>query len=557
MFFQQEPDYYRPLTYLETAPRYFPRNDPDFRKEKNLLAGKGQSIASLGHLESAYRTDFYNTKDDENRLTDGILAQQPTYTDPAWFRFTHGMGRTILFDLGAVCAVSEFVIRLLKERVTGVSLPRKVQFSVSENGVDFECVANLTGIRSTHDADIVQVRAKVEPAVRARFVRVYFPVTAHVYVDQIEAIGTKCADNARPVVPDAPETVLRPDRYCTAAELGGAKDVLLAYFCHENKAPLDKSAFKPFVGYLDKNGKAKDTLFDGYLFLPFVAFLYDHSRKKPLNKEKWQYYMDQQFLDGKNLDALEEAAAEVADELGKPDLKLKIFFSILYPVPDQHVFGVIGGKPRDFRRLEDRIAALEWLVDEQEERFRAKGYRHLELAGYYWFTEEIDYEDEQLLEMIRSITDRIRKKGLITTWIPYYGASGYDDWRNLGFDMACYQPNYAFRKDIPEQRLFDAARTAKELGMCIELEVGGTEKWNVEHTRNYYAAGAVTGFMKDAAHMYYQDGMPGCFHAAYLSEDPFLHSMYDDTYRFIKGTYPADGFALPQEEAEGGQAAEN
>ncbi len=546
MFFQQEPDYYRPLTYLETTPRYFPRNDPDFRKEKNLLAGKGQSIASLGHLESAYRTDFYNTKDDENRLTDGILAQQPTYTDPAWFRFTHGMGRTILFDLGAVCAVSEFVIRLLKERVTGVSLPRRVQFSVSENGVDFECVANLTGIRSTHDADIVQVRAKVEPAVRARFVRVSFPVAAHAYVDQIEAIGKKDVTGARPVEPDEEDVTNLPNRYCTAAELGGAKDVLLAYFCHEERAPLDKSAFKPFVGYLDENGKAKDTLFDGYLFLPFVAFLYEKSRKKPLNKEKWQYYMDQQFLDGKNLDALEEAAAEVADELGMPDLKLKIFFSILYPVPEQHAFGSVGGKERDFRVLEDRIAALDWLVDEQETRFRAKDYRHLELAGYYWFTEEIDYEDDQLLAMIRSITDRIRGKGLITTWIPYYGASGYDDWRNLGFDMACYQPNYAFRQDIPEQRLFDAAKTAKELGMCIELEVGGTARWNVEHTRNYYAAGAVTGFMKEAAHMYYQDGLPGCFHAAYLSKDPFLHSMYDDTYRFIKGTYPEDGFARPE-----------
>ncbi|MBR4467728.1 MAG: DUF4855 domain-containing protein, partial [Clostridia bacterium] len=317
MVFQQEPDYYKPLTYREVDPRFFPRNDPDFWKEKNLLAGKGQNIASFGHLDSVYCTDSYNTKDTENRLTDGILAQHPTYTDPAWFRFTHGMGRTILFDLGGICAVSEFVIRLLKEKATGVSLPRKIQFSVSENGTDFECVANLTGVRSTHDADIVQVRAKLEPSVRARFVRVYFPVAAHVYVDQIEAIGTKNAENARPVVPDAPDAVTRPDKYCTAQELGGAKDVLLVYFCAENRAPVDASVFKPFVGYLDENGRAKDTLFDGYLFLPFVAFLYDRSQKRPLDKEKWQYYMDQQFLEGKNLDALEEAADEVSAELGK------------------------------------------------------------------------------------------------------------------------------------------------------------------------------------------------------------------------------------------------
>lgn len=152
--------------------------------------------------------------------------------------------------------------------------------------------------------------------------------------------------------------------------------------------------------------------------------------------------------------------------------------------------------------------------------------------------------------MIRFTTDYIRAKNLITTWIPYYLASGYDDWRRLGFDMACYQPNYAFNQKVPEQRLFDAAQTAKLLGMCIELEVGGTEKWNIEHTRNYYAAGAVTRYMQDAAHMYYQGGMPGEFYRAYHSEDPELHSMYDDTYRFIKGTYPADGFDIPAKKEE-------
>ena len=117
------------------------------------------------------------------------------------------------------------------------------------------------------------------------------------------------------------------------------------------------------------------------------------------------------------------------------------------------------------------------------------------------------YEDSQLLEMIRFTTDYIRSKKMITTWIPYYLASGYNDWRRLGFDMACYQPNYAFRQDIPEERLYDAADTAKLLGMCIELEIGGLERWNVEHTRNYYAVGAQTRYMQDAAHMYYLGGL--------------------------------------------------
>ena len=550
MEFQPKGSYYTPYKPKKVEPKYFSKNDNDYRQEKNLLAGKGQSIVSYGALESEFTIPHYNTPDTEKRLTDGVLAEKATYSDPAFFRFSRGVARSIIFDIGGICALKEFRIRFLKEQATGVRLPRKVCFSVSENGVDYGTAALLTGFSTDRESDIVSLVTTVEPAVRGRFVRVDFDCPVHIYIDQIEAIGVKNPENAVSAQPEEPAEANYPDKYCTAAQLGGAKDVVLAYFCDRGRDPLTAEHFKPYVGYLDKNGKATDTLFDGYLFLPFVRFLYEGYKKRPLTKDDWQFYMDQQFIAGGNMDALEEAVEQVALELNQPDLKVKAFFSILYPVMEQHEFGVLDGKMRDLSVLEDRICALKWLIDEQETRFRAKNYKHIELSGYYWFTEEIDYNDAQLLEMIRFTTDYIRAKKLITTWIPYYLASGYDDWRRLGFDMACYQPNYAFNQKVPEQRLFDAAATAKLLGMCIELEVGGTEKWNIEHTRNYYAAGAVTRYMQDAAHMYYQGGMPGEFYRAYHSEDPELHSMYTDTYRFIKGTYPTDGFDIPAKEEQ-------
>ena len=458
--------YYTPYAYAEVKESFFPADAPDYNERINLIAGKGQAIIAYGALTEQDKTVQFNTPDAENRLTDGILAKEATYSDPAWFRFTRGVARSIIFDIGAVAAVSELSIRFLKENATAVRLPNNVS-------------------SDSRDADTY------------------------------------------------------PDRYCSAEQLGGAKDVALAYFCHENQTPLEVEHLLPYVGYI-KDGKITDTLFDGYLFLPFVAFLYEGYKKKPLDKSKWQYYMDTQFLEGKNLDALDEAARQVKEALGLPELKLKVFFSILYPVPEQHEFGVVDGKMRDFAVLEDRIAAMKWLIDEQEERFYAKKYEHLQLSGFYWFTEEIDYEDSQLLEMIRVTTDYVRSKNLITTWIPYYLASGYNDWRRLGFDMACYQPNYAFSQGIPEQRLYDAADTAKLLGMCIELEIGGLEKWNVEHTRNYYAVGAETRYMQDAAHMYYLGSLKDVMFKSCYSDDPYFHTMYDDTYRFIKGTYPPD-----------------
>lgn len=550
MEFQAAKSYYTPYTYTKVAEKLFNKNEPDYRQEKNLLSGKSYAIIAYTDITDPYDCPQYNTPDTENRLTDGVYAERASMNDPAWTRFSRGVARSIVFDIGAIGSVSEFRVRLLREKSTNVRLPRNVCFAVSENGVDFESVAAAENLVSDRDAEIISARVVLKPAVRARFVRATFSCPVHVYIDQIEAIGKKDVTDAREIHPDQTEKSIYPDRYCSADQLGGAKDVVLAYFCQMGRAPLEVEHFLPYVGYLNKEGKATDTLFDGYLFLPFVNFLYEGYKKRPLDKSVWQFYMDQQFIEGKNLDALELAAEQVAKDLNQPDLKLKVFFSILYPVVEQRAFGEIDGKMRDFTVLEDRIAALKWLIDEQEERFNAKQYKHLDLSGYYWFTEEIDYQDEQLLAMIRFTTDYIRAKNMITTWIPYFLASGFDDWKNLGFDMACYQPNYAFRQDIPEQRLFDAAATAKLLGMCIELEVGGTAQWNVEHTRNYYAAGACTRYMQDAAHMYYQEGMPGAFYKAYHSEDPELHSMYDDTYRFIKGTYPADGFDIPQKNEE-------
>ena len=323
--------------------------------------------------------------------------------------------------------------------------------------------------------------------------------------------------------------------------------MLLAYFCHDKIAPITKEIFLPHVAYM-VDGEIKDTLFDGYLFLPYVAFLYDKYTKRPLTKKDWQHYIDTQFIDGYNMDALEAAAEEVGEKLGIKDFKLSVYFSILYPVTAVKEFGVIDGKNRDFTILEDRKAALKWLIDEQYERFNEKKYKHLDLKGYYWFTEEISYADSQLLELLRFTTDYVRGMGLITTWIPYYHASGYNDWQNLGFDVVCYQPNYAFNQAVPDSRLFDAAETAKLLGMCIELEVGGTQPWNIERIKKYYAAGAITGYMKDAAHMYYQGGVPDVYYYAYKSEDPYLHSVYDDTYRFIKGTFKADEIEFKTEE---------
>jgi len=84
----------------------------------------------------------------------------------------------------------------------------------------------------------------------------------------------------------------------------------------------------------------------------------------------------------------------------------------------------------DFSNEEDRIAACKWYADLLEERFRSSGFRHLELAGFYWLPEIL----RQSREVTRALGDYVRSKGLRFYWIPYYTAQGYSEWRDLGFD---------------------------------------------------------------------------------------------------------------------------
>ena len=522
--------YYGDFSVSADAPVLFEKSN----ERINLISELSQKIRAFENIPDELCTDWYNCKADSLSLTDGVSAQKADISDPAWFRFTGGGARSIIYDLGCVCAVDGARVQALRDDSSAVKLPARICVALSENGVDWQTVSELT-FSCNEDKAIVESLVDLPKKYKARFAKFSFSVTVHVFIGQLELFGCRNGDDASEIVPDKANDSDYPDVYCVSEQLG-AKDVLLAYFCLEGKEPITKEIFLPHVAYM-QDGEIKDTLFDGFLFLPYVAFLYKGYEKKPLTKEKWQWYIDQQFIDGYNMDALNEAAKAVGEKLGIKDFKLSVYMSILYPVTSVNEFGIVDGKNLDFSLLEDRKAGLKWFIDEQYARFNAKKYEYLDLKGYYWFTEEINYNDSQLLELLRYTTDYVREMGLITTWIPYFHASGYDDWRHLGFDMACYQPNYAFNQNVPDVRLFDAASTAKLLGMCIELESGGIQEWNILRMKKYYAAGAITGYMQNAAHMYYQGGVPGDYYTAYLSKDENLHSMYEDTYKFIKGKF--------------------
>ncbi len=510
-------------------------------KIENLIAGLGQRILSAGDLESD--AGQMNTPAASGKLTDGVFAQKATYTDPAYHKFYGSIDRTIVYDLGDVCAVSGFMGSFLHEEQTAVRLPAYVRIALSEDGDGWETVAEIKPERTNVESEIRKLSAEFEPRA-ARYVGISFNVACWVFVDQFEVYGVRDAAGAKSIVPEKKTAVNNPNRYVEPDDFYGIHDIMLAYNClysNPERGLLTKELLLPYVAYYDRDGKMKDIYFDSFLFLPFVAaapsggYYYDN-KSKPGCLDDWKYYVNDTFTPGKNVEALNDAVGEVKQILGLENYRARVFFSILFPTETQKEFGVVDGKKLDFTRLDDRKAAVRWLVNEQLNRFKAGGFDNLLLTGFYWFHEAVDYSDPNELELLRYTTDYVRSLGYSTIWIPWYQASGFHEWQKFGFDVACMQPNYAFTQNTAKVVYANAA-TTKRLGMCVEMEIGGLSHEQCARFRIYMKVGAQTGYM-NALHMYYQGGGPGEFYHARLSDDEKVRNIYHELYTFVKHRLP-------------------
>ena len=507
-----------------------------FTDRKNLLLGlKPVTYEALTDVGTDYVNSNYNTAPDTGKLTDGKYASRAEMGDSSWFRNTHGTGRVAVFDLGGIASVDEVKIGFLASHGPGIRLPDTVSVSVSLDGKEWFAVYEENN-SSTASSAKVNFGGKFDKAYKARYVKVAFSIAAHIYLDEIEVFGTCNGKTAADPSETPIKTPAISSGYGTPDQYDGMHDVVLSYLC-PNEVKVTKEQYLAYVAYLEK-GEIKDTYFDGFMYLPYVKYLYSGGKKKELTKEEWQAWIDWQFMADYNFDALDAAVDEMKQALPEvgEDYSVGTYLSLFYPVYGAKNFGELNGKQMDFTKIEDRKAVLKWFVDEQLKGFKEKGYDSVRLSGFYWFVEEMSGSDPHVQELCNYICDYIRSLGYQTTWIPYFNASGNTRWREFGFDTACLQPNYAFNEDVPLQRIYDAAKLAELYGMSIEIEIESTSevKW-VDRYRSYLYVGAEIGFMTDSVHMYYLAGMPGAIYNAYVSNNPAINCIYKETYLFIKG----------------------
>lgn len=514
----------------------------------DLIAGLfPYGVANDLEIDADLTTPHYNTPEDRFTLTNGVKAAAVDYTDPAFTHFTRGGVRAITYRLEHLSAVSGFSASVLLQRKLGIRLPERIDVFLSLDGRSWERAGQARNLIAASDPGVVDVKVEFEKTYKASWVCFELSVACHVWAEHLSLYGsTRIPDDAVIPVDDgvrAERKALDVNAYTPYEALGGVQNIVLAYNCMPPEA-TDEAALRissytveealPYLGYVDQEGKLRDTFFDAALFLPYARFTYSANYK---SASGWRYYIDNTFADDKNVDAFDIAAAKIENTLGKA-CRPKLFFSIFHTAPYYgefpETFGDLDGDgvDEDVSTLEGKIKVTKWMIDEQIRRFHAKGRTNVEIGGFYWFEEDIACDTPYEQEVLEFVENYVHSMGYKFIWIPYYQAPGYTEWKRYGFDAAAMQPNYAFQPNTPAERLYVNARLAKKYGMCYEMEINSADShYDCDRYKEYLQAGVDEGFMH-AIKMYYQSGR--AFYTAFTSEDPFVRSVYDDTYLFAK-----------------------
>lgn len=519
----------------------------------NLVQGKAYTTTSLVSIKYSFAESEakYHV---QGALTDGKSGSSKNYKDGQWQGFDHGGSRSVVIDMGRVNTVRQLQERFIQDGRAGVHFPSVVTYALSMNGKDWAVVGTVKSklpLTSSNVATQTYILSGID--YQARYVRMTFTVDEWVFADEFQVFGNRGV-SAGATVPNPTPSVMYPDAYLPpgSPKVGGIRNMVLIYNgYYPSDSALGKNTvdeLTPYVGYETRSGKIKDFMFDGFLFLPFVAAgapsggMYYCSTAHPTVMSDWVYYLNNTFGKSYNLGALNTATGNVKKILKDPSYQAKVEIAIPYPSPTATDFGDISGdgKSENLSRLSDKEAVIRWYVNQVIKRWKSAHYANLRLVGFYWYEEGADFgTDNGEGSMLRYTGSYVRSLGKVLDWIPSYQASGFAEWDSLGFDGAIMQPNYVF-DNFPQKELGEAAAASKKLGMGVELEIHWDATKDSIYREKYYAYlnyGVYANYMKDAVHAYYQNGGPGTFYDCCESKDPAIRAVYDQTYRFIKGTY--------------------
>ncbi|MBE3583298.1 MAG: DUF4855 domain-containing protein [Limnochordaceae bacterium] len=530
-------------------------------------------------------------------LTDGKKGIV-SYLDRAWSGYHVSAGQTmdIVVDLGQVKAIDSVTIDMLLHPAAGIMQPMYVAAGVSQDNKSWALWGVLyppalaPGQSATPQRVTYTLPASARERVAARYVRVHLPLEISLFIDEVEVNGADGGDGASsqassslaqlPPWPQGDQFDLAPiGPYRTPGKAtGGVRDIILLPLYPP--LPWDMQQLLPYITFgkpaaeqavsdnpEEPGWEPQDWFFDTVLFAPVAAApsgrLFHSAGSPAAVFEDWLWLLNTYFAADGPLASLEKSTAWAGRRLDDAGHKVKVLLALPSPSPKQSEFwsgiekdpqakqyfeskGLAVSANRFSGTLQERRTVLEWMIDEILRRWHQAGFHQLELAGFYWFEEEVsDKADDRAL--VKQVAQMIHARGSLFFWIPYFRASGSTAWREWGFDAAMLQPNYYFmpRDQVPplgsppEQRLArlrQAAMLARRYEMGIEIEFDASVIGDAEMRQRLYEyleAGDQYGYMREAVLGYYQN-VNDLAQMARMAGGPGRR-VYEDLYRFVRG----------------------
>lgn len=334
---------------------------------------------------------------------------------------------------------------------------------------------------------------------------------------------------------------------------GGINNMQLVYTgSHGSIGEWSKSDFLPMIAQEDASGKPSGWLFDATLFGPY-------SSNTPQTSAGWSAWLNDLFSPNVELSALNQAVGTLKQQLNDPNFKEKVVITIPGLNKNSSDFGVVGASgqnldlnPNDVGQIQstiNKVKAINWYMNQVLSQWNKAGLSNLQLAGFYWEPESLNAAQPLDAELVEATSMLVHKDHLKFYWIPYYGAPGITEWKQLGFDAVTVQSGVSFNFSInPQTRLKSSADQAKYYHMGLEME----QHWNVVNANervaltpqnryfDYFTAGNLYGFEGPVMKTWYLNSKT--LLTAYHDTNPFYHRVYDNTVKFVNGQWTQTTF---------------
>ncbi len=451
-------------------------------------------------------------------------------TSDTWTGFLRQQGRDIIVDLGELKNISSLSLEFMQHARQGVYLPKHLQGAVSADGVAWYQLGNASHEIATSDKNVQNVKLSLSfPALTTRYIKLSFPV-------EVWALARHLTVNAG--IPGETPVLLAPasnggkdEAYLQDRDI---KDILLVYTGNQSEQhTYTGNDFLPLVAYVSPQVKLQGEMFDTMLFLPYLNM--------PCTKEAWTAYLDDLFTPARQLSALEATMTRLNTITGSRK-KEKVILTLPYPDSRQEAFDrnitfsatYVGAE----QAAKNRLKAVQSFYGEMMKKWQEADFQHLELAGIYWYEESINYANYQEPNLVQKVASLVQDNGQKFFWIPYYGASGYADWKFLGFTHVFLQPNYYATQTPPLARMTGAANLAKRYNTGIQIELDNRVFGNPVFTELFYQElnrAKQLGLNGDTVTAYHV-GTKGTIIDSAYSNFPEMRRIYDDLYKFISGT---------------------